>query len=180
MLLEKAIQTLSKGYANVAFNELDALYFEVFGKNIDRGCGACVMGAYQDLLKWKRAQTSTTKNQSMYKFSKEYENKAIVLYNNGVKIIVTKDNLTDDIANMILSNPKFKPGILVKVDDVQVAQEKKTLSSQLTEFSTSISTEAKTEGNELSENLNEKELQQKESQPLTEEPKKRRGRPKKS
>lgn len=177
-MLDKANELLSRGYSNIDFKELDALYFEVFGKKIDGGCGACVMGAYQDLLKWKRAQTFVNKK-CMYKFSKEYENKAIILYNNGVKIVVTKDNLNDSIAEMILSNPKFKSGILIKTD-VEEVKEKKILSKALMESVTSTLTEVEKEENESKENLTDKESEPSESEPLMDEPKKRRGRPKKS
>lgn len=107
-----------------------------------------------------------------YRFKKEYNGVKVILKNDGVKTIVDSLNLTDELAETILSIPD-RAHLIEQVPNYIEPQKKSALvSSTLAEQSASTSTEAETDGIELNTNAVAKESTLSESAQPTAEKKK--------
>jgi hypothetical protein len=165
---------------NTGTNEsLNGVYFRIYGKTVKKNCNNCYNKAIEQLIKWVKTKGTSMVN-GKYRFTAKWKNKTVVVNIGGTMHKVTSDTLSNATAEAILNSPQYRNDIveinpLFKESDVK----KNTLVNQpLPTPILSISKEAVKGGETLKENVIEKELNQPELKPLTEQVKKR-GRPSK-
>lgn len=168
--------------------QIRAIYYEVFGTTIKRDCGNCYNEAVFRLHSWLKSNKMEQPNNNKWKFKDEFKGKTVVVKVGGVNTAVTADNLTDNIAEMLISmgrgnnlelNKGYKPdaGEVKKItpEVFKNAGEKKENAQPHT-----LST-LKSAQKDLSaplESVKEKELIGEELKPLPEQTqRKKRGRP---
>lgn len=99
---------------------------------------------------------------SNYQFTKECENNKLMI--KGIRTVITKDNLTDELAEAILSNPSFSHNIeLIPGRKSEVISKKKALAGEDIELPESILLALKEAGIDETLSLNQQE--KKESRP---------------
>lgn len=163
-----------------------AVYREVFGSTIKKDCGGCYNEALHRLIKWVKRQTNMVN--CKYKFTKDFAGKTVVIKVGGIRTAINDANLTNELAALLQANGRGhlleENKAYTEVPNVKGVKKltPETFAKPMDKPIPTLSTlkEAEIDGNELKENVSEKELNTKESQPLTGEnlPKKRGRKPK--
>lgn len=149
-----------------------SLYEKVFSEKLDLNCGRCITQGFNKLDNFFMEQNKTCK----YRFSKEFANKTFTLNVNGTMVRVNSENISDNLAELILANPRIKAGVIEVNPNYDGIDKKKVTGAESVTSSTLI--EVLDGLNTLEESANVKELPSQELQELTVSPKKR-GRPSK-
>lgn len=158
--------------------KIRAVYFETFGKTVKKDCNNCYNEAVGRLIKFAKQKTNMS---SQFKFKKEFENDKVTLKIGGSRQLITAENLTDELAELLFNNGRGhileeNKNAVRKADVLSVKKiTPETFSAPQEKPLPTLSTlsEAKTDGKELAENVSEKVSEVSESQPLTA---KKRGR----
>jgi len=168
-LEEEVKAAINKG----GWQTIDAIYFKIFGKSVKRSCNDCYNEATARLIQWKKDKPMGSNN-CKYRFTRAWEKKKVVVTIGGTSVVVTAETLSIATAEAILNSGKYREGIVELNPNYNGVDVKKNLIAQPEpQPLSSISSEAKTDGTELKENVSEKESNTGESKPLTVGKKKR-------
>lgn len=175
-LANKVSQYLLIPASEITYENTSDIYFEIFGVRIKKGCGICVDDARYKLMKWYK-QKKVMAN-CKYRFKKEFTNKTVVLSFEGAKVAINQDNLTDDLADMLINNGRGKV-IELNPDFVEKKKVEVTkVKEEISQHTLSTSNEVVIDGRESNQNATENESDTSELTQLM-EVKKKRGRPSK-
>lgn len=149
-----------------------SLYEKVFSEKLELNCGRCITQGFNKLDNFFMEQNKTSK----YRFSKAYAGKTFTLNINGTQVRVNAENLSDNLSEIIMANPRIKSDVIELNPNYNGVDKKKVSGVESVTSSTLI--EVLDDLNTLEESAKEKELPSQELQELTASPKKR-GRPSK-
>jgi len=125
-------------------DSLPLLFKEVYGYDLPRNCGDCLRKAYDTLVRWAKSKTKKENLNTMYKIKKQFENKDFPVIQNGARVFINSQNLTEERALILLSIPKYAHAIEGQPDLPVV--EFKPLSPNELEASTALTSETQKSG----------------------------------
>lgn len=87
---------------------LPLLYKEIYRKTMNTHCGQCFRDNFDSIQRWADKRIKKPNMISgKYKFKIQFEDQKIGFYYQGIKYIVSKENLSDKTAEIIKSMPQY-------------------------------------------------------------------------